>query len=271
MFSTLDELAFRHRAPGLVLAVAPLAWAALALPPPAGEARLAGAALVLAGGALRLCAVRRLGKRARVSRARAEHLVRGGPYAWLRNPLYLAALTVIAGAGLLVGLGAWTLLPTLAAWWLYDRAVRHEERALLQVQGPLAAGYLQRVPRWVPRPWRRGPEDDAERVAWPEVLRREWRLVVWLPLLIAGALGLGSGPGLTIKAQAAQLGPWLPAGVTLAALLGAAGNAIKSRRDQRRRARRRAAQLGVEQGPLDLQVHALGVAERGVADGASGA
>lgn len=270
MLPTLDELAFRHRAPALVLVASPLAWAALALSPPQPLERGLGAALVLAGGALRLMAVRRLGKRARVSRARAERLVHSGPYGWLRNPLYLAALAVIAGAGLLVGLGPWAALPALCGWLLYDRAVRHEERTLVDVQGQAAVDYLRAVPRWVPRPWRPGCADPHEPpVPWREVLSREWRLVLWLPVLIAATLLLSTGPARTVSAHAASLGPWLPVAVGALALAGAVGNALRTRSEVARRARRRAAQLAAEQAPLDLPVNPVGVAEPGVQDGAS--
>ncbi len=251
------------------------ARAGLGGPGPSTGALVGGAALVAAGAALRLCSIRWLGKRARVSRAKVTVLVARGPYARVRNPLYVAALLVLAGLGLMTGLGAWALTPVAAVWLIYDRVVRHEERTLAGAHGELGAAYLRSVPRWLPlrRPFD-GPE--VEREPWPEVLAREWRLLLGLP---AAALGLatlaltpaGRALGGEAAALAAALDASLPVLIALGAALGAVGNAIKTEHDLARKARRRALVAAAQGGaPLEHRDHdALSVAPEAAAGRAS--
>lgn len=88
-----------------------------------------------------------------------------GPYRWVRNPLYLGNLAILA-AGLAASEQLW-LVPLGAAWALavYDRAVRHEERRLESRYGAPYAAYRAQTPRWWPRPprpfWPEGPAPFA--------------------------------------------------------------------------------------------------------------
>lgn len=241
----LTSIAFRHRESLLVLAAAPLAWSALATPPPGTPELAAGAALALAGGALRLLAIRRLGKRARVRRAKADVLVVDGPYRWTRNPLYLAAVLILAGFGLATGLGPWALAPALAAWLCYDAVVRHEEALLLASQAEAFDAYRAAVPRWLP--WRPARASGAPPVPWSEVLGREWRLAVWLPVGLGAAALL---PGTPVRELAARASGAL--GLPLAALVAVGAGAaalvvgLRTRWHLERKARDRAAVAGAE-------------------------
>lgn len=254
--ATFDALLFRHRSSALALCAAPIAWALLALPAPRPAEVALGAGVVLLGGALRLLAIRRLGKHARVGAARAVTLVTSGPYARLRNPLYAAAILVVLGLGLCAGLGAWALLPAGLAWLVYDLVARHEERVLVDLQGE-AARYLRAVPRWLPRPWRRAPAGEpAPLVPWSEVLRREWRLVAGLPAAV-GAVGavtlspLGVGLRAGALAVAERAGAPLAAIVAVLFLLGACADVVvTARRVARHTARRAARAMGEEAGAL---------------------
>lgn len=240
-------LLFRHRSSALALCAAPIVWSALARPAPgAGEVAL-GAGAALLGGALRLAAIRRLGKHARVGAARAAALVTAGPYARLRNPLYAAALLAVLGLGLCAGLGAWALAPAAAAWLIYDLVARHEERVLVAERGGEAAEYVRQVPRWLPRPWRRAaPRADAALVPWAEVLGREWRLAVGLPAGVGAAAALALAPlgdGLRAGALATSeaLGAPIAAVVLVVVLLGAGGDVVLTARRVARHTARRAA------------------------------
>ena len=137
---------------------------------------------------LRLCAVRRIGRGARVFRAARERRAdRVGALPLERNPLYLAAALMLCGLGLIAGAG-WTAVALLPATLLaYTPVVLAEERALAELFGDDYARYLaqraalDRVPR---RPrdagWR-------ARVGWREVFRREKRLV---PGMLAAILAI---------------------------------------------------------------------------------
>jgi protein-S-isoprenylcysteine O-methyltransferase Ste14 len=83
-------------------------------------------------------------------------LVAVGPYRWVRNPIYIAALLVIVGE-------AWLFvsLPLLeyagaAAIFVHLFVIGYEEPTLRRRFGETYVEYLRTVPRWIPRPPRRG-------------------------------------------------------------------------------------------------------------------
>lgn len=120
--------------------------------------RLLGLVPLLAGAAVLLAAFVRfvhegLGTPAPV--APTEHLVVGGLYRHVRNPMYVAVVAAIGGQGLLLarpvlfgyGAGAWALMWAFARWY--------EEPALADRFGAEYARYRRAVPGWFPRltPW----------------------------------------------------------------------------------------------------------------------
>ena len=90
--------------------------------------------------------------------AAPERLVVGGLYRYVRNPMYVAVLTVRVGQALI--LGQLVLLPYAAAFWAITAAfVRwYEEPALTRRFGPDYEAYRRAVPAWRPRlrPWEPG-------------------------------------------------------------------------------------------------------------------
>ncbi len=90
---------------------------------------------------------------------------------------------MVAGLGVASSLGPWALLPVAWAWLVYDRAIRHEEETMRGVGGELGARCRASVPRWLPA--LRAFEGPALEPASPrEVARREWRLIVGIPLAL---------------------------------------------------------------------------------------
>ncbi len=146
------EALFRHR--GWI--PVPLALLAL-IPDP--QPSLSALTLLLLGEATRLWAVGHIGRRSRTRGADVGALVDTGPYASVRNPLYVGNFLIWAA----VGVVAWPLVllfvPVVALH--YAVIVRWEERNLLGQIGADYADYLGRVPRWVPRAWPRGGSWDA--------------------------------------------------------------------------------------------------------------
>jgi len=114
-----------------------------------------GIALIWAGIAFRLWAVRTLGRFFRVTvTVQDDHrLVDTGPYRKLRNPSYTGALVTMAGVGLAVGnwlsLAAMVLLPIVGFGW----RIRVEEASLAARFGAEYDAYRRR--RWalVPPLW----------------------------------------------------------------------------------------------------------------------
>jgi len=76
-----------------------------------------------------------------------------GPYRFVRNPLYLAGITLLTGTGLLYG--PWhvydLVLPVVLFVYFHLRVVRVEEPELRSRFGASYDAYCQRVPRWLPR------------------------------------------------------------------------------------------------------------------------
>jgi protein-S-isoprenylcysteine O-methyltransferase Ste14 len=116
--------------------------------------RVAGGALILSGVAFLIHAFTRFvteGAGTPAPVAPTEHLVVGGAYRFVRNPMYLAVLSVIVGQALV--LGQFHLLPYAAIVGAIMAAfVRwFEEPFLSRTFGQEYDEYCRRVPRWWPR------------------------------------------------------------------------------------------------------------------------
>ncbi|MFF5111078.1 methyltransferase family protein [Streptosporangium sp. NPDC000509] len=131
---------------GDLLRAAPL-WGAVPL-------RLAGAALVLAGTAVLVRAfvrfvVEGLGTPAPI--APTEHLVVGGLYAHVRNPMYVSVLAVICGQALLLGRPVLLLYAVAVAVPVVAFVRWYEEPTLRRAFGADYERYRAAVPGWWPR------------------------------------------------------------------------------------------------------------------------
>jgi protein-S-isoprenylcysteine O-methyltransferase Ste14 len=85
-----------------------------------------------------------------------RRVVADGPYRWVRNPIYLAAVLVVCGEAwlflslpLLIYAGAMAILFHLFV-------IGYEERTLRRRFGNAYLDYRRTVPRWLPRPPTRG-------------------------------------------------------------------------------------------------------------------
>ncbi|HBY61943.1 MAG TPA: protein-S-isoprenylcysteine methyltransferase [Solibacterales bacterium] len=89
-------------------------------------------------------------------------LARTGPYAWVRNPLYVGTLTV--AAGLVIASRQWPLAVLFAAAFLlvYLPVIQNEEQHLRKLF-PEFAEFARRVPALWPR---RDPEAPKGRFRW---------------------------------------------------------------------------------------------------------
>ncbi|MBO3744622.1 isoprenylcysteine carboxylmethyltransferase family protein [Streptosporangiaceae bacterium NEAU-GS5] len=141
-------------APGTVAGLVPYlltGWHAGPIWPPL---RVAGALLVAAGGVVIVQAFVRFvmegfGTPAPV--APPEHLVIGGLYRFVRNPMYVAVVTAVLGQALLLGqlallwyaLIAWALMAAFTHWY--------EEPALRAKFGDDYEAYHKAVPAWIPK------------------------------------------------------------------------------------------------------------------------
>jgi protein-S-isoprenylcysteine O-methyltransferase Ste14 len=81
----------------------------------------------------------------------AEHLITTGIYAWSRNPIYLANLMLVAGAGLAFGIWLLVLAAPIALLATRKLAVEREERHLAHRFGAEWQDYASRTGRWFGR------------------------------------------------------------------------------------------------------------------------
>ena len=132
----------------------PLALAVLVMPEEAarGSAGVvaAGVVLVAGGELMRLWGVRHIGAISRTRSDRLGPLVASGPFALIRNPLYVGNVALWVGFALSARL-VWLAPVFLAVLALeYHAIVRWEEQLLVERLGDRYRSYAARVPRWVP-------------------------------------------------------------------------------------------------------------------------
>ena len=141
-------------APGVMAGLVPYLLTGWDAADPPLPARIAGAALTLAGGAFLLDAFARFalqGLGTPSPTAPTERLVVEGLYRYVRNPMYLAVTTTILGQWLLLG------RPVLLAYALVFLAVTYafvrgyEEPTLRARYGEDYERYRASVPGWWPR------------------------------------------------------------------------------------------------------------------------
>jgi hypothetical protein len=77
----------------------------------------------------------------------------GGPYAWIRNPLYFG--TYLMAIGTAWAIEAWWLLGALTVLFavIYHYIILDEETKLVRIFGAPYTAYCALVPRFFPRPW----------------------------------------------------------------------------------------------------------------------
>jgi protein-S-isoprenylcysteine O-methyltransferase Ste14 len=141
-------------APGVVAGVVPWWLTSWDAEPVWLPLRVLGVVVLVAGAAVLVHAFARfvaegLGTPAPVAPTR--HLVVGGLYRWVRNPMYLAVVGSVVGQALLLGRPA-LLLYALFLQVLFVAFVRGYEEPTLRSQfGSEYEAYCRAVPGWWPR------------------------------------------------------------------------------------------------------------------------
>ena len=115
-----------------------------------------GLGLVALGEGLRLWGVHHIGTISRTRTDRLGPLIASGPFAFVRNPLYIGNMTLWAGLALSARLPWLAPIFVLVLAIEYDAIVRWEERLLAERLGDAYREYAARVPRWMPHPFNRG-------------------------------------------------------------------------------------------------------------------
>lgn len=81
-----------------------------------------------------------------------RRVVDGGPYGWVRNPMYLSVFLVVAGETLLFLSVPLLIYLAVVALVVQLFVVGYEEPTLTETFGDEYRAYRRRVPRWIPRP-----------------------------------------------------------------------------------------------------------------------
>ena len=130
----------------------PLAVALLLIPADEkrGLAPFLGAACIAFGEGLRLWGVHHIGAISRTRSDRLGPLVSSGPFAYVRNPLYIGNIALWAGFAFAARL-LWMVPVIIVVLGLeYHAIVRWEETLLASRRGEEYRVYAARVPRWLP-------------------------------------------------------------------------------------------------------------------------
>jgi protein-S-isoprenylcysteine O-methyltransferase Ste14 len=167
----LQALVFKNR--GLLLSIPAVALAAFGKPSATSVAL--GLPLAIAGELVRCWAVGYSGVTTRGDEVEAPHLVTAGPYAYVRNPLYVG--NFITALGFAVAFTGKNTLPGKVALLggslgamlgVYATIVPHEEAFLRSQFGDAFDRYCERVPPVIPLSQ---PAPDGEGVWDPSVIR----------------------------------------------------------------------------------------------------
>lgn len=123
-----------------------------------------GLVLVAAGLGFSIWARRWLGRNwSGIVTLKQEHeLVRGGPYRWVRHPIYTGLLLAFAGSAL--ARDEWRgALAVAIAWLALWRKLRIEEGFMIERFGDAYRRFRREVPALVPNPFRRVKPADESR------------------------------------------------------------------------------------------------------------
>ncbi len=132
----------------------------------------AGIILILVGGAIRLWATKHIGRRMPWKKKKGKQIVKTGPYAMVRNPLYIGNIVAATGLSLFSELIWFTPILILYLFILYHLVALFEEKKLTERWGEKYRSYMTEVPRWIPS-FKNLSEAKAGGFKWKDALRSE--------------------------------------------------------------------------------------------------
>jgi len=108
-----------------------------------------GISLIIGAGLLRMWAQAHIRNREILKTKRI--LTTSGPYHYVRNPLYISNILILAGASILSELIWFLPFVLLYSGIIYGLVARREEIRLEEAYGKAYLKYKEKVPRWIPR------------------------------------------------------------------------------------------------------------------------
>jgi protein-S-isoprenylcysteine O-methyltransferase Ste14 len=111
-----------------------------------------GAIIVTAGIVLYSAGALTLARAPRVAGDMPQKLLTEGPFAYVRNPIYLGACIVVVGLGSVYQMPVWSFVKmALLFTGAHLAVVLLEEPGVRKRFGGVYDDYCRRVPRWIPR------------------------------------------------------------------------------------------------------------------------
>ena len=156
-FPAIGTTVFVLLVPGTVVGIVPYLLSRWVIGPPFfgwPVVRWLGVVLILAAAPIFLDFVIRFAREGRGTPAPiapTRHLVVGGSFRYVRNPGYVAVVSLLLGQALLFGSGGLVVYAAVIATAFHLFVVLYEEPTLRRQFGAEYEAYCRRVPRWLPR------------------------------------------------------------------------------------------------------------------------
>lgn len=140
-----------------------------------------GIAALIFGEGMRVLSRRYIGRSSSTRTAKVSHLVTGGPYRFVRNPIYIGNLAILTGFGAMAGLW-WTVAFFVPFCFVMYYFIASFESRIVVTNYPEEGGaYVASVPAWFPK-LSPGPVTPSDPVPWAEVLKREGNTLVGIAI-----------------------------------------------------------------------------------------
>ncbi len=138
-----------------------------------------GIAIIFIGFLIRLWSTKYIGRRTPSMKKKGKTLVNMGPYAIVRNPLYIGNILIATGLSVLSKLIWLTPFVILYFFTLYHFVVLYEEKKLSERWEDEYLAYFNEVPRWIPR-LRDLHRFKANGFKWIQALRSEIPSLIYI-------------------------------------------------------------------------------------------
>ncbi len=152
----------------------PLVLVVLIFARPTVTSFLWGIGLMVVGELIRIWGVSHAGGATRTRRVGAPELITSGPFAYVRNPLYIGNMFMYSGAAVIANV--WLPYLLFVVWLFfgiqYYLIVKLEEEKLGEIFGEEYHEYKRQVPRFIPR-FRRAPIARSAAGNFSEAIRSE--------------------------------------------------------------------------------------------------
>jgi protein-S-isoprenylcysteine O-methyltransferase Ste14 len=152
------------------------------------ETLMGGLVLAIIGEAIRLWSNGYIGHN-KVNRTQKNtgqapigRLITAGPYAYVRHPLYLGTLLILAGICVAAANIIFAIIVLGLFVYVYQRKMSEEESLISDEIGAGYADYKRNVPQWIPHRWAFKSQQGTW--SWKGIqASKEWKTLIWIAVL----------------------------------------------------------------------------------------